>query len=491
MKKENDIKIHSVKYNFLMNIILKMSSFVFPLITFPYISRVLGPTGNGKVAFATSVVYYFSIFAALGIPTYGIRKCAQCRDDKEKLTKTVHELLILGSILTIMAYIVLVICVCVMPKLRNNANIIFITSLTLILSNVGVEWFYQAIEQYDYITIRNLLFKVISIVLMFLFVKKPEDYVVYAGIQVIGTVGSNILNLFRLRKYIPMKMSGNYDVVQHLKPSVTFFLMTVAATIYTNLDTVMLGFMTNSAQVGYYNAAVKMKNILASIVGALGAVLLPRVSFYVEKGMHREYKKTLEKSLKVVLLIALPLMTYCMLEAKDVLLFLSGKQYLPALSAMVVIMPTILLIGMSNITGMQILVPQGLEKYTIISTVVGAILDLFLNTALIPKYGALGASIGTLVAEMSVLSVQVYFLRKSPYIHIIDKDYLKILIVLMVAIFGMMISMKLIISRIVFIRLMSSSVIFFGLYFVGLLMVKEDIIEEHGIGIITKLLKKK
>ena len=121
--------------------------------------------------------------------------------------------------------------------------------------------------------------------------------------------------------------------------------------IYTNLDTVMLGFMTNSAQVGYYNAAVKMKNILVSVVSALGAVLLPRVSFYVEKGMHREYKKTLEKTFKVVLLIALPLMTYCMLEAKDVLLFLSGKQYLPALSAMVVIMPTILLIGMSNITG--------------------------------------------------------------------------------------------------------------------------------------------
>ena len=208
MKKENDIKIHSVKYNFLMNIILKMSSFVFPLITFPYISRVLGP----EVAFATSVVYYFSIFAALGIPTYGIRKCAQCRDNKEKLTKTVHELLILGSILTIIAYIVLVICVCFMPKLRNNANIIFITSLTLILSNVGVEWFYQAIEQYDYITIRNLLFKIISIVLMFLFVKRPEDYIVYAGIQVLGTVGSNILNLFRLRKYIPMKMGDNYDL---------------------------------------------------------------------------------------------------------------------------------------------------------------------------------------------------------------------------------------------------------------------------------------
>ena len=458
MKQVNNIKIHSVKYNFLMNIILKMSSFIFPLITFPYISRVLGPAGNGKVAFATSVVYYFSIFAALGIPTYGIRKCAQCRDDKQKLAKTVHELLILGSILTVIAYIVLVICIFAIPKLRDNANIIFITSATLILTNVGVEWFYQAIEQYDYITIRNLLFKFISI----------------------------ILNLIKLRKYIPVKIDGKYNLKQHLKPSMMFFLMTIAATIYTNLDTVMLGFMENSIQVGYYNAAVKMKNILTSVVSALGAVLLPRVSYYIEKGMYEEYRKTLNKSIKVVLLISLPLMLYCMIEARDVLLFLSGKQYLPALSAMVVIMPTILLIGISNVTGMQILVPLGLEKYTIISTVIGAIVDVILNSLLIPQYGAMGAAVGTLIAEVSVLIVQIYFLRKIKYVNIINKDWIKIILATMIALIGMRVIDKIVFIDIVLLRLFYTSAIFFGIYILALIVLKEEIVQEQGISIIKK-----
>lgn len=486
MKQVNNIKMHSVKYNFLMNIILKMSSFIFPLITFPYISRVLGPAGNGKVAFATSVVYYFSIFAALGIPTYGIRKCAQCRDDKQKLAKTVHELLILGSILTVIAYIVLVICIFSIPKLRDNANIIFITSATLILTNVGVEWFYQAIEQYDYITIRNLLFKFISIILMFIFVKQPEDYVIYAGIQVIGTVGSNILNLIKLRKYIPVKIDGKYNLKQHLKPSMMFFLMTIAATIYTNLDTVMLGFMENSIQVGYYNAAVKMKNILTSVVSALGAVLLPRVSYYIEKGMYEEYRKTLNKSIKVVLLISLPLMLYCMIEARDVLLFLSGKQYLPALSAMVVIMPTILLIGISNVTGMQILVPLGLEKYTIVSTVIGAIVDVILNSLLIPQYGAMGAAVGTLIAEVSVLIVQIYFLRKIKYVNIINKDWIKIILATMIALIGMRVIDKIVFIDIILLRLFYTSAIFFGIYILALIVLKEEIVQEQGISIIKK-----
>ena len=298
MSASESFKIHSVKYNFVMSTILKMSSFVFPLITFPYISRVLGPDGNGKISFATSIIYYFTTFASLGIPTYGVRICAQYRNDKNKLTKTVHELLALGTMLTLIAYVALVIAVYFVPQLRANSAVIFVTSAILILSNVGVEWFYQAIEQYDYITFRNIFFKIISIILMFAFVKDINDYVIYAGIQVIGTVGSNILNLIRLRKYISVRPVKNYNIMQHIKPSLVFLMITVAATVYTNLDTVMLGFMVNNTQVGYFNAAVKMKNILVSLVASLSTVLLPRVSYYVKNNMMEEYKKTIANSFK-------------------------------------------------------------------------------------------------------------------------------------------------------------------------------------------------
>ena len=294
------------------------------------------------------------------------------------------------------------------------------------------------------------------------------------------------LNLIKLRKYIPVKIDGKYNLKQHLKPSMMFFLMTIAATIYTNLDTVMLGFMENSIQVGYYNAAVKMKNILTSVVSALGAVLLPRVSYYIEKGMYEEYRKTLNKSIKVVLLISLPLMLYCMIEARDVLLFLSGKQYLPALSAMVVIMPTILLIGISNVTGIQILVPLGLEKYTIVSTVIGAIVDVILNSLLIPQYGAMGAAVGTLIAEVSVLIVQIYFLRKIKYVDIINKDWIKIILATMIALIGMRVIDKIVFIDIVLLRLFYTSAIFFGIYILALIVLKEEIVQEQGISIIKK-----
>lgn len=206
-----------------MNMILKISSFVFPLITFPYVSRILGADGNGKILFAASLVSYFSMFAYLGIPTHGVKICAQCRDDKVELSRTAQELIIISSVTTIIAYIALVLAVAFVPKLSENRDTIMVCSATLVLTSIGVEWFYQAIEQYDYITYRNILFKFISVVLMFLFVKKSSDVVLYAGISVLGTAGSNILNIIRLKKYIYVKPMKGYNFRRHMGPAITFF----------------------------------------------------------------------------------------------------------------------------------------------------------------------------------------------------------------------------------------------------------------------------
>ena len=157
-------KIRSVKFNLAMNIILRISGVIFPLITFPYVARTLLPEGNGKIAFATSVINYFSLFATLGIPTYGIRACAKNRNDKEKLSKTVFELLLINCVLVIVAYIILAITIGIIPEFKSNKKILLIQSSTIILNMLGVEWFYQAIEQYEYITIRNILFKIISLI---------------------------------------------------------------------------------------------------------------------------------------------------------------------------------------------------------------------------------------------------------------------------------------------------------------------------------------
>ena len=235
-------QVHSIRFNFLMNFILTASSFVFPLITFPYVSRVLMPEGIGKVTFATSVISYFTMVAMLGVPTYGIRACAQVRDDKEKLSKVVQELMIINLVLTLICYVCLGISICTIDRFREDSDIIWISSLGILLNAVGVNWFYSAIEEYSYITFRSLIFKVLSVFLMFFCIKDQDDYPMYAVMTLVASSGSYVLNFIRLRKYIFFKRYPHYDFMPHIKAAMVFFAMTVATTVYTNLDTVMLGF---------------------------------------------------------------------------------------------------------------------------------------------------------------------------------------------------------------------------------------------------------
>ena len=179
MKKQKSLTV-----NFIMNVILSMSAFIFPLITFPYVSRVLLPVGTGKVSFANGIIAYFALFAQLGIPTYGIRACARVRDDKEKLTKTVQELLIINTVISAIVYVVFIIALLTVPKMRSDSTLFLITSSTIFFNVIGVEWMYKGLEQYTYITIRSIIFKFIGLILMFFLVREKADYVWYGFITI-------------------------------------------------------------------------------------------------------------------------------------------------------------------------------------------------------------------------------------------------------------------------------------------------------------------
>lgn len=245
------MKIHSVKYNFIMNAILTVAGIIFPLITFPYISRVLLVEGSGKVAFATSVVTYFTMFASLGIPTYGVRACAIVRDNKEKLSKTVQELLIISGGTTLLTYIVFGISLFVIPEFAQERTLLLIVGLGIGLNTIGVQWLYNALEQYSYITTCSILFKVIGMILMFLLVKESSDYQIYGGVYVIASFGSYVLNFICLRKFVTFQKTGTYQFKQHLKHIMVFFAMSAGASIYLNLDVVMLRFLQSNEAVGY------------------------------------------------------------------------------------------------------------------------------------------------------------------------------------------------------------------------------------------------
>lgn len=478
------MKQKSLKVNFVMNAILTMSSFIFPLITFPYVSRILLPEGTGKVSFATSVVSYFAMFAQLGIPTYGIRACAKVRDDKEKLTKTVQELFVINLAMSLIAYIALFAAITFVPRLQQDKALFLIVSLTILFNVIGMEWLYKALEQYTYITIRSVIFKFIALIAMFALIHQKSDYVIYGGISILAASASNIFNFFHVHRYISLRPVGGYNFKQHFKAIAVFFAMSCATTIYTHLDTVMLGFMTSDADVGYYNAAVKIKSILVSIVTSLGVVLLPRASYYVEHNLMDEFYRITKKAIDFVFLVATPLMVYFIIFAKEGIFFLSGSAYAGSVVPMQIIMPTLLLIGLTNIMGIQMLVPLGREKTVLYSEIAGVIVDIILNVLLIPRFASAGAAIGTLAAEGAVLAVQYFALRHEVNDAYKNIHYFSLVFAILVSSVSVTFIKKLSIGN--FMMLCVSAVVFFGLYFGILTLLRESLIVE----IENQLLKK-
>lgn len=482
------MKQKSIKLNFIMNATLQISAFIFPLITFPYVSRILGPSGTGNVSFATSIVTYFALFAQLGIPTYGIRATARVRDDKVLLSKTVQEIFIINAVMCVLAYIVFFVVLNLVPKMYNDKVLFIIISSTILFNSVGMDWLYKGLEKYTYITIVSIIFKFIAIILMFVCVHHKNDYVIYGAISIFAVSASNICNLVNIHKLIYIKPILNYEFTKHFYPIMIFFAMSCATTIYTNLDTVMLGFMKDNVEVGYYNAAIKIKNVLLGVVTSLGTVLLPRASYYVENNMYSEFKRIAGKALNFVVLISFPLCLYFILFAKEGVLFLSGDAYTEAILPMQILMPTLIFIGLTNIMGIQMLIPLGREKVVLYSEIAGAIVDLAINIVLIPIMSSSGAAIGTLVAEGVVWMVQYQALKE-----IVKESYLKIKyipILLGITLAGILSYFIKSLYLNSFLTLLLSAVIFFAVYLIVLTLAKESLINEIEFQILEKFLKK-
>lgn len=478
----------SLKLNFFMNIILTLSSIIFPLITFPYVSRILQPEAWGKVNMAISFITYFSYFAQLGLPTYGVKICAQYRDNREKLSRTVQELSIICAIATLITYIALAIVITSIPMLYAEKNLYLLVSSTLFFNLIGMEWLYKALEKYTYITFRSIIFKIIALIAMFLLIKSESDYIIYGGISVFASSASNICNFIEAKKYVSFKPLGNYNFKQHLKPLFILFAMTCASTIYTNLDTVMLGFMTTNTDVGYYNAAIKIKSLLVAVVTSLSTVLLPRASYYIENDLFTEFKKISSKALNFIFIIALPMILYFIVFARECIFFLSGDKFEASIIPMQIIMPTLLFIGLTNILGIQILIPLGKEKYVLYSTIAGAVTDLILNTILIPSYKSCGAAVGTLVAELVVLIVQLILIGKDIRRMFRSFQFSKMFFASAIALLCTYQIKNT--SLHVFFILIISAIIFFGIYGLLLILFKEPFTCEIKNNILNKLMKK-
>ena len=405
------MKQKSLKLNAALNVLRTIMSLIFPIITFPYASRILLPEGIGKVNFVNSIVSYFSMLAMLGIGTYGTREAAKLRNDKEGLNQFCSEVFTINLLSTIVAYVFFFIISFCIPFLRNYRTLLLLASITILFTTIGIGWFYGGIEEYAYITIRTVLFQIISIALLFIFVKTEKDVVYYLLIGIVSSVGSNLLNLIHARKFIKLSITKP-NISKHFKPICLLFGITVISSIYNMLDTTMLGFLSNDEQVGFYTAATKINKMVLMLVTSVSAVIFPRLSYYANNNETKEFNNLVSKSFSFLLCISIPATIGLNLLSNQIMLLFSGENFIPAIPVMKLMNPIIIIISISSFIGSQIFIPLKKEKTTIRAVSLGAAINFILNLILIRKYNAYGAAIATLTAESAVLIHQFIFARQ-------------------------------------------------------------------------------
>lgn len=409
----------SVKVNYILNLINTGTQMLFPLITFPYVCRVIEADGIGQINFFQSIISYISLFTCLGIPMYAIREIARDRSDVVQMNRTAMEILLLHSMLTLVGYAIVAILCLTVPQIQVNIPLFLILSLTIFFTAIGCEWFYQGIEDFKYITIRGLIIKTVSVVLLFIFVKSKTDLLYYGCYTVFGVLGGNIFNFFRLRKYIHREniIFSELHIKRHVKPVLKVFSFSVVTSIYLQLNTVLLGFLKNALAVGYFAAATKVMQMLLTMSGCLGSVMMPRASHLIAENKEDEFNRLIQKSYDFTLAIALPMTIGLIFCAPSLITALCGVKFEHSILPSQIIAPIILMVAISNVFGIQVLFPKGKINIVTLCCGIGAVADLILNLCLIPFFSYIGTSIAYLGAEVAT-TVSMYFIGRK-YIPII------------------------------------------------------------------------
>lgn len=466
----------SIKINMIMNMLLSVSNFVFPLITYSYVARILLPEGTGKINFAQSVLSIFSYIASLGIYNYGIRECSKVREDREKLSKLAHEIVMVNLIATVIAYILLIGAILLIPKLKSNGLLIIVMSSTMLLNVLGIEWLYVAMEMYSYITIRSLLFKAVSVALIFLFIHTKEDYIIYGGLTIFASSASYILNFINARKYIDFRWIGNYNLKKHIKPIMVFFSSSIIITIYGQFDSLMIGFLKGDVENGIYGAAVKIKSIVTALTASIGSVFIPQITIAFKEKCKASIVDLSTKYMRMICLLVWPIAIFSAICARDLLLFVCGSDYLAADGTLIVLMICTIILTGTNLYGNLILVPSGKEGIVSISVFIGLLINVFGNFLMIPRWGALGAAVATALTEtfnLCFMGLKCRTERMELKSNIGLKLYVIPLVVSALVLFGVV---HYGVPGNVFFRLVIETIVMFGIYYFSLIGLKEPII---------------
>ena len=403
----------SLKKNAVFNFVKALANFAFPLITFPYASRVLMPDGIGRINFVNSVIEYFVLIAELGVSSYAAREAAKIRDDKEKLNAFARDVFCLNLLSTATAFALLVIAMLAVPKFSSYRALFVICSAKILFSSTGMNWLFTAFEEFRYITMRSIAFQLLCLVFLFVFVRGPDDYLLYGAMGVISYIGPNILNLFYSRKFVNLFARTKIHIARHIRPVLIFLGTDCATKLHTTIDAVILGFMMSDLAVGYYSAASKINRIVYLVIATTLSTFMPRGSYYLENGKSGEYGAMVQKCANLTVFSALPASVGLLLLSEPLLVLFCGEQYLPAVSTMRALCPIVFVLAFGTFLNQVVIVPQRKERISLISQIVGCVLNIVLNFLFIPLWGVLGAAIATLIVESVIMLIKAVYCAET------------------------------------------------------------------------------
>ena len=487
----------SVKVNVILNIINTVVGLLFPLITFPYVSRILMPDGIGLIQFYQSIINYIVLLSALGIPLYAVREIAKVRDNELNRNKTTVEILILHGCLSIVGYLIVFILIFTVTKIYSDWPLFLLLSLSIFFNVIGVTWFYQAVEDFKYITIRSLIVRLLALIALFIFVRSREDIYQYALILVGAEVGNFTFNFYRLRHYVRFNEIefSSLRIITHLKPSLKIFFLNFAISIYVNLNPIMLGFMCDTTIVGYYTAVAKLIRASNGLTLALGSALLPRLSNYYAAGKYTEFSMLRKKALNVIMMLCVPLSMGVFIVSPSLIPVFSGNDYLPSVLTLKISAPGILISALNYIISIQILYSQNKENLVILATLGGAVINIIINLLMIPYFQQNGAALAGCLAELTVLVICLTLGHNYIKYNFFNKNNLEVVIMSVLAC-----GISWYIGSLVYLPNMTMLIIqvliSVGIYCIGLLVLRNQLFMEYFLLIvdkigISKLFKKK
>lgn len=402
----------AVLNNIFLNFFIKIIAYLFSFLTLLYVTRVLQPEAFGRTSFLSSFAGYFVLLANLGMPIYAMRACAEKRGDRKELSRTFNELWSINVVLSVASATAFLVMVFLVPKLRVNGFLLAVYGSAILFQMIGCEWLFKGLEEFRLLAVSSFVCKAISFICILLFVRSEQHVWLYAVFSVSTSYGSSIVWFAMLHHYVDISFRIRINK-KHFKPILVFFMMSCAVSVYNSLDLTMLGFMKTEYETGLYSLAAKGKNVLTLIGGIVWSTILPLATQLWKEGDRKRFESLAAKSLVIVCGIQTAIGVICIILAKELILLAGGEAYLGAVPAFRILLLSLIPIGASNILGGQVLIPAGKENRLLTAEIAGAVFNFIANLILIPYLSIMGAALTTVISEVIVWFICVYYVKKD------------------------------------------------------------------------------